>query len=424
MTIIIGAGLAGLAAGYELTKAGQKVTILEAAGYPGGRVRSLPVANQMIDFGGFIVYPWYTAYHRMAKELGLHDAFEQIPPVPVYYEITRNTFTAGDDISIPLRDTARIYAAAAPKMILHRPQIDRPPIDAFGDETISSFLRKALKRDEPSIYETFADIVCQGYCYGPVDTYRMAVVAPIVLNTTFRGDLTDSVSFAGSNHIFADALATYIQSHGGSIHYNEPVISVSTDTTVTTDTDTYNADAIIYAAPYHTQVAASLIKTTHTTQYTTFYNIVVQFDAPPEPQDMSDWGAIFYLPNTDMPFQILSAVNIHHLTNQKVPAIYANFNVIVREPQHTELDKEALLEVLQPELRTLFPDEQAIDITQSVYWDGAMPVATSSTIQAIQQAQGVHNIWYAGDCLGSPSMETALRTGIHAAEQVLHHIST
>lgn len=39
--IVIGAGLAGLAAGYELTQAGHDVTILEASARPGGRVLTI-----------------------------------------------------------------------------------------------------------------------------------------------------------------------------------------------------------------------------------------------------------------------------------------------------------------------------------------------------------------------------------------------
>lgn len=39
--IVVGAGLAGLAAGYELTQAGHDVTILEARNRPGGRVETL-----------------------------------------------------------------------------------------------------------------------------------------------------------------------------------------------------------------------------------------------------------------------------------------------------------------------------------------------------------------------------------------------
>src|SRR6266480_5504243 len=39
--VVLGAGLAGLVAGYELTQAGHDVTILEARTRPGGRVQTL-----------------------------------------------------------------------------------------------------------------------------------------------------------------------------------------------------------------------------------------------------------------------------------------------------------------------------------------------------------------------------------------------
>jgi monoamine oxidase len=47
--IIIGAGLAGLTAPYELTHMGHDVTVLEAQGRPGGRVRTMrdPFADDL-----------------------------------------------------------------------------------------------------------------------------------------------------------------------------------------------------------------------------------------------------------------------------------------------------------------------------------------------------------------------------------------
>src|SRR2546430_17310117 len=40
--IVVGAGLAGLAAAHELTRAGVEVALLEARDRPGGRVHTLP----------------------------------------------------------------------------------------------------------------------------------------------------------------------------------------------------------------------------------------------------------------------------------------------------------------------------------------------------------------------------------------------
>jgi monoamine oxidase len=57
--IIIGAGLAGLSAGYELTQAGHEVTILEARSRPGGRVFTLrePFSDGLYAEAGALFLP-------------------------------------------------------------------------------------------------------------------------------------------------------------------------------------------------------------------------------------------------------------------------------------------------------------------------------------------------------------------------------
>jgi monoamine oxidase len=72
--IIIGAGLAGLTAGYELTKAGHDVTILEARNRPGGRVLTVrePFADNLYaECGGEWVESVHDYLLRYLDEFGL-----------------------------------------------------------------------------------------------------------------------------------------------------------------------------------------------------------------------------------------------------------------------------------------------------------------------------------------------------------------
>jgi monoamine oxidase len=71
--IIVGAGLAGLTAGYELKKAGHEVIILEGQSRPGGRVLTLRdfYGGQWADAGAARIPNGHDLTHRYVKEFGL-----------------------------------------------------------------------------------------------------------------------------------------------------------------------------------------------------------------------------------------------------------------------------------------------------------------------------------------------------------------
>jgi monoamine oxidase len=87
--VILGAGMAGLVAGYELTRAGHDVTILEAQMRPGGRVHTLrePFSEGMHAEAGAGRIPSthkYTLHY--VKEFGLQlDPFWPTTMADVYY---------------------------------------------------------------------------------------------------------------------------------------------------------------------------------------------------------------------------------------------------------------------------------------------------------------------------------------------------
>jgi monoamine oxidase len=71
-TVVIGAGLAGLSAAYELLQAGQDVQLLEASDRIGGRAYTVPLnAGQYGEFGAEFVDEHHTALKAYAAEFNL-----------------------------------------------------------------------------------------------------------------------------------------------------------------------------------------------------------------------------------------------------------------------------------------------------------------------------------------------------------------
>jgi monoamine oxidase len=70
--IVVGAGLAGLAAARDLHLAGADVLVLEARPRPGGRVEQATLADgRVVQLGGELVGGFHTAYLGLVAELGL-----------------------------------------------------------------------------------------------------------------------------------------------------------------------------------------------------------------------------------------------------------------------------------------------------------------------------------------------------------------
>jgi len=92
---IIGAGISGLAAGYQLTKAGFEPAIFEKDAFVGGRMSSKNLDGFIIDKAAYTIPATHKNLRRFLKEMEMKGSFFQTPG-------TYSTFSAGKEHQIKL----------------------------------------------------------------------------------------------------------------------------------------------------------------------------------------------------------------------------------------------------------------------------------------------------------------------------------
>ncbi len=71
--LVVGAGIAGLSCAWALHKQGFDVTVLEAAGAPGGRCREVEIDGLRVRAGARMLYSFYAGVMGLIDELGLRE---------------------------------------------------------------------------------------------------------------------------------------------------------------------------------------------------------------------------------------------------------------------------------------------------------------------------------------------------------------
>ena len=147
--VIIGAGMAGLAAADALSRAGRSVLILEARDRAGGRVCGGRVAGVPVDLGGMWLSPAHTALTALTAELGLATYATHLSGNGVaFFGGARTTFP-GEDAGVAIPERVRgVFMKSYADFITLSESVDieapwtTPSAAALDEVTLESWARR------------------------------------------------------------------------------------------------------------------------------------------------------------------------------------------------------------------------------------------------------------------------------------------
>jgi oxygen-dependent protoporphyrinogen oxidase len=176
---VIGGGVAGLAAAYDLHRAGVEVHVLEAGPRLGGKIQTAPFAGVDLDAGPDSVLARVPFAVELFRELGLDDEIVPQPPGGAYIysrgELRR--VPEGNVLGVPTDlDALAESGVVSPEAVARAAaDLELPDDRPDGDESVGSLIRRRLG-DE--ILERLVDPLLGGINAGDSDRLSLAAGAP------------------------------------------------------------------------------------------------------------------------------------------------------------------------------------------------------------------------------------------------------
>jgi oxygen-dependent protoporphyrinogen oxidase len=275
--LIIGGGISGLAAAWELQQQGVAYTLLEGSDRLGGKILTVRENGFIIEGAAdsFLVQkPWAW---QMCKEAGLTGRLvgtnDQQRNVYVYKGGKLHLFPKGMRLIVPTEPQSILDSALlseeGKRQMLDEPNV--PPRKSDGDESLGSFIRRRFGEEA---LDVFGEPLLAGIYVGNPDTLSMEATFPQYLQlekkygSVTTGTLNTSVPPPNPDMpptafvTFQNGMQELIEGLGekltGEIRLNTPVAFIEADRTVHLQSgEKLKPDALIITTP--AQIASQLL---------------------------------------------------------------------------------------------------------------------------------------------------------------------
>lgn len=260
--VVVGGGLAGLAAATRLVQRGHDVTLVEARARLGGATFSFERDGLAVDNGQHVLLRCYTQYRALLDTFGVGDriALQDRFHIPVIdsagrrAELSRNNLPAPLHLAATLagyrllstQDRARVIMAAGLLRTLN-------PADPRLDERSFADWLKTHGQRRPAI-DALWNLITVAALNTDAEHASLALCAMVFRTALLeRADAADiGVPTLPLGRLHGDAAERYLTGHGARILLHTPVRAIRADGQgfeVALDGESIGTDAVVVAAP-------------------------------------------------------------------------------------------------------------------------------------------------------------------------------
>ncbi|KAD4586593.1 hypothetical protein R6Q59_035055 [Mikania micrantha] len=469
---VVGAGVSGCAAAYKLKLHGLNVTVFEADGRVGGKLRSISQDGLVWDEGANTMTESEADVSSLIDELGLRDK-QQFPISQHKRYIVRN----GKPILIPSNPIALIRSSLLSTQskfqILLEPFLWKKSKPSDSLESVGEFFQRHFGKE---VVEYLIDPVIAGTSGGDPESLSMRHAFPelwdlerrfgSVISGAFLSMVSSkggnknpsgnskrrrgSFSFLGGMQTLTDALCKDIGHHELNLHSKVLEMSYSCKDKAAGNWSIYCApdknkqfqhsfDAVIMTAPVGNVKEMKITKTGSPfllnflpdVSYMPVSVIISTFKKENVKQPLEGFGVLVPAKEQGNGLKTLGTLFSSMMFPDRASEdlyLYTTFVGGSRNKELAKVSRNELKQLVTSDLRQLLGVEGEPKFLTHYYWSKAFPLYGrdyGSVIEAIEKMEKeLPGYFYAGNHKGGLSVGKAISSGCKAAESVIAYLES
>ncbi|XP_052197640.1 protoporphyrinogen oxidase, mitochondrial [Diospyros lotus] len=470
---VVGAGVSGLAAAYKLKLHGLNVTVFEAEGRAGGKLKSKSQDGLIWDEGANTMTEVETEVKYLIDNLGLRGK-QQLPISQKKRYIARD----GVPILIPLNPIALVrssfLSAQSKFQIMMEPFKWKKAIESDTEESVGGFFQRhfgkevvdylvdpfvagtnATDPDSLSIRYTFPDLWNIEKKFGSIIvgailsklSARREKSGALRSSSTNKKQQRGSFSFLGGMQTLTDALCKQLskdelklQSKVLELSYSCSGNSLSENWSLsyapiyTNQLEEQSFDAVIMTAPLGNvkemkitkQGRPFLLNFLPQVNYVPLSVIITTFKKEDVRRPLEGFGVLVPTKEQRNGLKTLGTLFSSMMFPDRAPSdlyLYTTFVGGTRNKELAKASTEELTQIVTSDLRQLLGVEGEPTFVNHFYWSKAFPLYGrnyDAVLQAIDKMeQDLPGLFYAGNHRGGLSVGKAISSGCRAADLVI-----